>query len=552
MSLLKYAKRYAELGFAPIPIESGGKRPLIAWKQYQVDYPTLADLEQWFPIGEDRNIGLVLGRGIFALDLDGPGSRDLIKQAGILLNVNTPCAETGKGFHFLFRALEAIPDCVGLLKGDDCQVDIRGIGYIVAPPSIHANGKKYRWIIDPTKEIPQAPTALLDLIRNSKAVRTFSDGDNDPGWVGRSLVGVDAGLRNETCARLAGYFLGKKIDKETVKKVLAPFALGCKPPMDLAEMFETVESIDRKNGNQGIDRSIVPRRFADILAELFDSLFITPETPVATGFSRLDDFLCGGFRKGELIYLGARPGVGKTALAMQTCVSSAEIGTKCLIISREMSSLSLARRMLAQKGKINSSDLRRKTGLESKRDEILKVCGIMNHLPLWINDVVMSIEEICACLDSLGPGGVDFLVVDHLQLIRGGHKQDRRLQIEEVSRGLKGIAIDYKIPVLCMSTLSRPKFGKDQKPGLDSLRESGELEHDADIVLLLHREIGSDEAECTVAKNREGLVGKAYLRFEGQYLSFALDQERAEQVRAKKEEKKKEVAAAVQEAWYDK
>ncbi len=106
--------------------------------------------------------------------------------------------------------------------------------------------------------------------------------------------------------------------------------------------------------------------------------------------------------------------------------------------------------------------------------------------------------------------------------IRAGSEiKDRRLQVESVSQGLKALAVQFKMSVLCLSSLARSPDKKQKRPSMDMLRESGELEHDADIVILMHREMMAEETECIVVKNRDGRQGTAKLRFEHEFVSFS-------------------------------
>lgn len=527
MALLNFAKRYRDMGLHPIPIEPKGKRPAVAsWKQYQTTPPTDGEMEAWFK-DENLNMAVVLGRGIMAVDLDGEGANDLLRKAGIGLPVEAPLSKTGNGNHVLLRTHEPVGDHVGLIStdGGKPQIDIRGIGYIVVPPSIHPNGNKYEWIIPPNGEIPYAPQALLALMGKTNAVPL-----NGPGWVKLALAGVGDGQRDNMCTKLAGYFIGKNIDAETVKLILSStFAKGCKPIYTDADVAKTVDSISRKHGVTGDEsREIVPVHIRDVAVAFGEQLDKKPIKPAATSFKELDWMLCGGFHPGELIYMGARPGVGKTAMALQIAVAVANAGNSVLFVSREMTNIALLRRMISQDSKIDASALRNNAKAKDMIGRITGALGKLSDLPIWLTDEAVSIEETASIVESLQ--NVGLIIVDHLQLMRAQTAmKEKRIQVEAVSQGLKTLAMQYKIPILCMSTLSRPSDKQNPRPTLSSLRESGELEHDADIVLLLHREFGSTEAECIVAKNRDGHVGTVPLSFEAQYLTFSAFEKKPEQ-----------------------
>jgi replicative DNA helicase len=237
----------------------------------------------------------------------------------------------------------------------------------------------------------------------------------------------------------------------------------------------------------------------------------------------LDFVLDGGFQAGELVYLGSRPGVGKTTLALQVARSVAKTGQGVLVVSREMTKTQLTRRMLSQESQVMAASI--KTGLLSEGERKMMEYGanVLRGLPIWLTTSIQNTAEVEDALNTFAPGTLGLLVVDYLQLLHGPKDvRDRRLQVEYVSQALKGIAIRHEIPVLCLSSLSRPPTdaSKHWRPALSSLRESGELEHDADIVLLAHRETDAETMELIVAKNRDGRVGTCYFNFDDSRLTF--------------------------------
>lgn len=524
MELIDHARRYRELGLHPIPV-GPHKAPLIpSWKQYQTMPPTDSELTEWFEGENKPNIAVVLGRGMIAVDLDGPGAGDLLRERGITFPVGAPLSRTGNGQHILLKVAEPIGDAVGILntQGGKPQVDIRGVGYIIVPPSIHANGRQYEWIIPPEGIIPMAPQSLIDLIKSRRA--PTENPMNAPGWQAIAMKGVGEGQRDSTCARLAGYFLGKNITPDLTKMILGEiFAKNCSPRFSYADVAKTVDSIVRKRGT--IDGGGTPtvQHISEVVSELFASLDESPVRLVPTGMSDLDWFLSGGFQPGDLVYLGARPGVGKTALALQMVVGAAKTGIGCLVVSREMTNLAIARRVLSQQARIDGTRLKKIQGAKHLLPKITEVLSSLSTLPVWFTDTTTTIKQVWELAENLiENASIGLIVVDHLQLMGSPkHGHDKRAQVEAASKDLKNMAMHFKIPVFCMSTLSRPSDKGNARPGLHSLRDSGELEHDADVVLLLHREMGSETAECMVAKNRDGHVGISRLKFEPPFLSFA-------------------------------
>src|SRR5262245_10918514 len=137
---LRAAQEYLRLGYHPIPCLPREKRPMVAWKDFQTTMPTSEQLTTWWTRTPEANVALVLGRGRFAVDLDGGADAEaLLAAEGIALPPAAPRSRTGNGFHVFLRAATPQPDRVGLLTtdGHKPQIDIRGIGIVVAPPSIH-------------------------------------------------------------------------------------------------------------------------------------------------------------------------------------------------------------------------------------------------------------------------------------------------------------------------------------------------------------------------------------------------------------------------------
>jgi len=248
---LLWAKHYLASGLHPIPLRPRDKRPIGAWKKYQTQSPTEDDIIKWFSSG-DNNIGIVLGRGMVAVDLDGPGAEDLLRASGIEIPADAPRSRTAHGYHVFLATDEPLGDRVGLLSSIETksQVDIRGIGYVVAPPSIHPSGAVYEWESRISKNIPKAPSALVNIIKSglngSKRATVASDGQ--PKWVSQALQGVGEGQRDDTCARLAGYFLGKGHPSDVVKTLLYAFGEKCKPNYPPTDVDKTVDSVTRKDG----------------------------------------------------------------------------------------------------------------------------------------------------------------------------------------------------------------------------------------------------------------------------------------------------------------
>lgn len=239
LPLKQAALEYAARGFHVIPCRTKDKRPLVEWKDFQVNAPDLEMVDAWWSLWPDANIAVILGNGRIAVDVDGAEGHDALKAAGIEFPPDTPTSLTGRGVHYLLRG--QADDRIGLLP----KVDIRGKGIIVVPPSVHESGKVYTWLVPPTSLL-EAPRSLQRLLETpSAALQTPLSGHD---WVTEAMQGVGEGVRNVTCTRLAGYFLAKGVPPDAVKALLTGWAAKCRPPLPFSEVMASVDSIAQREG----------------------------------------------------------------------------------------------------------------------------------------------------------------------------------------------------------------------------------------------------------------------------------------------------------------
>jgi replicative DNA helicase len=252
-------------------------------------------------------------------------------------------------------------------------------------------------------------------------------------------------------------------------------------------------------------------------------------TGVTSGFKDLDQ-LTFGFQKSEMIVLAARPSMGKTSLALNMAESAAmpKKGSPVttLVFSLEMSAAQLAMRLLCSRARVNMKLLR--DGLLSKNGDeqqrLLQAADEFTKSSIYIDDsshlTIMELRAKARRLHARHPLG--FIVVDYLQLLSPADpKVPREQQVAEMSRGLKSLAKELEVPVLVLSQLNRAAEKENRTPKLSDLRESGSIEQDADVVLMLARpkdadekfQVAADSAELIVAKQRNGPVGELKLTF---------------------------------------
>ena len=256
-------------------------------------------------------------------------------------------------------------------------------------------------------------------------------------------------------------------------------------------------------------------------------------TGVPTGFPELDE-MTAGLQRGDLVVLAARPSMGKTALALNLTTHAAlNHGRTVGIFSLEMSHQQLFLRMLCSEGHVDAHRLR--TGRVDREEwqGIIKVFGRLSGAPVFIDDTPgIGVMEMRAKARRLTrERGLDMLIVDYLQLMRGRERYESRQQeISDISRSLKELAKELNIPVIALSQLSRApeQRGGDHRPQLSDLRESGAIEQDADIVMFLFREevYKRDDpdlrgkAELILGKQRNGPTGTVRLHFIRDFTRF--------------------------------
>lgn len=507
---LAAAIEYREAGLHPIALLPRSKRPLVPWREFQERMPTVEEIQGWWAVCPDANVGIILGRGAFALDIDGPEAAEALMAAGINVG-NGPTSVTSRGFHKFYGG--AAPDKVGLLN----HVDVRGVGYVVAPPSVHESGHVYRWESPiGTAPLPTAPAALMALLAEKKP-RAAATQEK---WLSLALEGVGEGSRDVTCYKLAAYFVSKGVPQDVIESLLFLWADKCEPPFPHEEVVVKVQSASKHEP----EAEGPPIGLAEALGKFLKDLSAPPEarpSPAATDLPALDKLLDGGFGPGDLVYLGARPGVGKSALALQIA-RKVSLKQGVLYVSREMPVQALVRRLVAQASHVSLSKLKTGALLELEREMVKLGATQLQPLKLWLTTQIYSTTQLATALEAYSPGQLGLVVVDYLQLLKPSEQtRDSRARVEMVSDELKQLAVRHEIPFLVLSSLSRPpKHTPSWRPGLSDLRESGELEHDADIVLLMHRELTSPDTDLILAKQRDGEVGAFKLQFRGQTVTF--------------------------------
>lgn len=273
----------------------------------------------------------------------------------------------------------------------------------------------------------------------------------------------------------------------------------------------------------------MPTVIADTIVGLLDRVerladgTAVPGLP--TGIPSLDRMLGGGFKPGKQVIIAARPSVGKSSLAEQLCINLARAGHPAAMFSQEMGKDELADRAAANIGRIALDRLLSGQLERHEWSRLTEAIEVMRNLPLHFDDQpALSLSDISAKARMLKrQHGIKLIVIDYLQLCAAGKATDsRHHQIEEMSRGLKNLARELDITIVTLSQLNREVEKRTSgRPILSDLKESGAIEEDADVVILLSRYSTSPQGvnviACDVPKNRQGRVGEMALSFEGMY-----------------------------------
>jgi replicative DNA helicase len=301
------------------------------------------------------------------------------------------------------------------------------------------------------------------------------------------------------------------------------------------ELLESAEQAVFRIGESKLGQGFYPLK--DVIKESLDVVDALHKlgksvTGVPTGFTELDD-LTAGLQPSDLVILAARPSMGKTSLALGMAINAAvKYGHKVGIFSLEMSKEQLVLRMLSSYAAVDSHKLRIGKLEKTEWWKLAEAASKLEPAPIFIDDSgSLSVTQMRGKTRRLiKEKGLDLLIVDYLQLMQGRpDAESRQQEISDISRSLKSLAKELKVPILALSQLSRAVENRtDKKPILADLRESGAIEQDADVVIFIYRdEVYNPETEekgiahIMVKKHRNGPTGDVSLTFLDKYAKFA-------------------------------
>jgi archaellum biogenesis ATPase FlaH len=504
IDLKKTALRYLEKGLSVIPV-GPDKIALFPWKEFTERRPRKEEIEKWWTDNPKAGIAIITGQisNLTVVDVERGGLSDYLPKTMIVRT-------GGSGLHFYYQYTNKFKNAVRIRDLTDIRNDG---GYVIAPPSRHASKRRYKFL-KPVMDRAPFPEHLF-LTEKIKSAKNNWD---------ELLKGAEKGERNASAAKVVGLFL-TKVPYSLWENIAWPAILNWnqynKPPLpekELRGVYDSIASrvVYRQEDNEKQIRSLeeLSAEYKKKLKEIEDGII----QAVPTGFTILDTHLNGGWRTGDLILIGARPSVGKTSLALTFALNAALQKKTVLFFSIEMTSLDIYERLLSFVSKIPCSEI-----IQGNADtkELTNAYTKIAQLPIYIAELSTadSLEVIEISKKFILERKIDLIVVDYLQFLRDKNKSNSdSVRVGAISKNLKMLARMTGIPVMCPTQLNRkPEERTEKMPRLSDLRDSGSLEQDADVVLLIHRAIEGDtknEVRLSIAKNRKGMTGEIKLSFD--------------------------------------
>lgn len=556
MTNLEAALNYAKRGWAVLPLHfptdrgcscgradctSPAKHPFHKFAQNGANSATLnqQSISDWYGSVPTLNVGVACGvnSDLVVLDVDpkhgGKESLKALREKYGSDFTKTLTVITGSGGgHFYFRANgKTIKNSAGRLGAG---LDVRGEGgYVVAPPSVHLSGGIYRFH-DENAPLLEAPDWLV-----AESLTIGSDG-------AQAVEGViPQGMRHQSLVSLAGTLRRRGLNQDEILSTLLIInQTRCDPPMQEYELkliaksmmsYEVEDSfVVTATGAEEQDRPKI-RLVGDVLVDVVDYVQRVAsgekdKTIIPTGFRPLDHLTAGVHRK-EMCIIAARPAMGKTTLAWQMALNMARNGFVTAVFSVEMSADSLVLRHLATSSKVDLTRVRLGDIDDDELIAMMKQSADMSSLPLYIGDEGgLSPARMFETLRDIED--LDCIFVDYLQLMIPDGKSNRHdLGVGSISTALRRFAKDNNVAVVALAQLNRMVESRgDKRPMISDVRDSGQIEQDADMIWMVYRpeyyDIISvdidgqsvdteDLAEIIVAKQRNGETGSAYLKFSG-------------------------------------
>ncbi|MCI5985334.1 MAG: DnaB-like helicase C-terminal domain-containing protein [Faecalimonas umbilicata] len=321
-----------------------------------------------------------------------------------------------------------------------------------------------------------------------------------------------------TSAELKSYgnSIVKDYKAETLRKILSQTQVSAAGvEYQIADLIQELESLKRSEKSKS-------KKLSTIVGDYEDQYFREKkEAKLYTGFSKLDD-ITGGLEGGDVIVIGARPGVGKSAFTSQIILEMAKAGKRIGFYNLEMSEKQVYERLLSNQSGIRLNRIRRAIQfLGDEKERFDKANRTLEEMDILVSSGTKSVSEIrneCRHQD------LDCIIIDYLQLVRADTRyQSRASEVGAISKAIKALAMELNVPIIALSQLNRTSEMRETKePTMGELREAGDIEQDASIIILLWNLDNEDKTRkgLKVDKNRQGELGKIVYRFDGNEMRF--------------------------------
>lgn len=479
--MIQWALNYLKLGMSVIPLKPCGKEPLIAWQEFQSRKASESEVNDWFAKWPSANIGIVTGTisNVAVIDLDGPEGLKSAQEMGLYSPISSL---TGRGKHLWYRHPGSpVGNAVRLKPG----VDIRGDGgYVVAPGSIAANGRRYRWLgALNAARLPIFPTQFLNSVEAVSPIKKSNDGkpfnEKEEGWIAKALQEMKNGNIDETLFTVCSRLRADGYSAEDARLFLSHHASAAgATPGHLDEKIQNVWARYEPNQDkvQGRNNGItLPHNEGGLVIhsptnsdswEQYTQSQLGPgktnEQGLKTGYAKLDAMLQGGIKSSRLFTLAARTGVGKTnwliSVARTLCVS----GKKVLLFSTEMPYAQIWARYIAT--------------LEDPK-------SFHSHQFFICDSFAPNIERVEEAISEIKP---DVFMFDHIN-----HVSEEQRELGAFMQGLNFIRRKYDCAGIVTAQLNRSadwvdiKTGEKVTPRMSMIKGSGTIEQASSRVLLL-------------------------------------------------------------------
>lgn len=484
-NLKQAALHYVSMGFSIFPLSARTKEPSIpSWTSYRISHAPAESVSEWWTKAPESNIGLPTGalNKIVVVDLDGPEGLAFGQSKKLFSPVTSL---TGNGRQLFYQWKDGVRNSAGKIAPG---VDIRGEGgYVVAPSSVHPNGRTYRWMTHAlgAVKLPEFPSELLIVTPVISGTVVTTPNSSETSWIAENLKNLSEGNRNDTFFRIAARLHRDGLKFADIMALLTPYAE--KHAFNGTELRLCTTSATGYPLQSRADQAgpILIRTWDNSRDEYEKRKEETQTVEFETGF-RVFTGLINGYQRKELSIIAARTGVGKTNFVAAT---ARQLGNshRTLIFSTETPFYRLYDRI----------------GLDTVRNGLISV----------VDDSMPTLDGIRQAVET---SKAEIVIFDHINHISEDYET-----LSKYIHGLKQIATQYDIPVIVTAQLSRQadqvdmRTGKRVTSGMHMIKGSGTIEQIAAHVLII-TEVSRDEKqidlEARVVKNRYGEVGIFYLR----------------------------------------